>query len=100
MDGVSTFLQKKYLLSLLTYTPFVESRQKKINGLFKKRVFKVVFILEVLKNIRIFNSCFVDEIKNIRTAKAFEKSRLIVQAYNDYNKMSILTQSLTIQQMS
>ena len=100
MAGVSTFLQEKDPLPPLTPTPFVESRQKEINGLLEKGVFEVVSISEVPKNIRIFNSRFVDEIKNIGTANAFEKSRLVVQAYNDHDKMSILTQSPTIQRMS
>ena len=100
MADVSTFLQGKDSLPPLTPTPFVESRQKEMNGLLEKGVFEVVSISEVPKNIRIFNSRFVDEIKNIGTANAFEKSRLVVQAYNDHDKMSILTQSPTIQRMS
>jgi hypothetical protein len=39
--------------------------------------------LEVPRGVRIFNSRFVDEIKNEGTDKAFEKSRLVVQAFND-----------------
>ena len=80
MADVSTFLQGKDSLPPLTPTPFVESRQKEMNGLLEKGVFEVVSISEVPKNIRIFNSRFVDEIKNIGTANAFEKSRLVVQA--------------------
>ena len=60
MADVSIFLQEKESLPLLTPIPFVESRQKEMNGLFKKRVFEVVFISKVSKNIRIFNFCFVD----------------------------------------
>ncbi len=45
----------------------------------------------------IFNSRFVDEIKKEGTATAFEKSRLVVQAYNDHGKEVILTQSPTIE---
>ena len=43
------------------------------------------------KGIRIFNLRFVDEIKNPGTETAFEKSRLVVQAYNDQGKELILT---------
>lgn len=57
----------------------MELRQKKINGLFEKEVFEVVSILEVPKNIRIFNFCFVDKIKNIKTGKVFKKLKLVVQ---------------------
>lgn len=51
---------------------------KKIKRPTSKEVFKVVSILELPKNIRIFSSQFMDEIKNIRIANAFEKSRLVV----------------------
>ena len=57
-------------------------------------------ILELPKDIRIFNFRFVDKIKNIGTAIVFEKSRLVVQDYNDHGKTAILAQSSTIQQMS
>ena len=90
MAGVFTFLQEKDLLPLLTPTLFVESRQKKINSLLKKKVFKVISISELQQNIKIFNSCFINRIKNIEVANAFEKLRLVVQIYNDHDKMSIL----------
>lgn len=71
----------------------MESSQKKINSLLKKMLFKVDSILKVPKIIRIFNSHVIDKIKNIRTLNAFEKSRLVVQVYNDYSKMAILIPS-------
>ncbi len=49
--------------------------------------------------MRIFNSRFVDEIKKEGTATAFEKSRLVVQAYSNHSKEGNLTQSHTIQRM-
>ena len=42
----------------------------------------------------------MDEIKNASTEKTFEKSRLVVQAYNNMEKDLVLTQSLTIQRVS
>jgi hypothetical protein len=54
----------------------------------------------VPQGIRLFNSRFVDEIKFPGTPKAFEKSRLVVQAYNDQEKELVLTQSPTIQRVS
>lgn len=48
----------------------------------------------------IYDFRFVDEIKNPGIDKAFEKSRLIVQAYKDKDKELVLTQSLTIQRSS
>jgi len=37
----------------------------------------------VPQGVRIFNSQFVNKVKNTSTDKAFEKSRLVVQAYHD-----------------
>ena len=44
----------------------------------------------MLKGVRLFNLQFVDEIKNKRTNKAFKKSQLIIQAYNDLEKELVL----------
>jgi hypothetical protein len=48
----------------------------------------------------IFKARFVDEVKNKDTNKAYKKSRLVVQAYNNDEKSLILTQSPTIQHVS
>lgn len=80
----------------VTEPPFTESRRKEINGLLENGAFEVVTILDVPSGMRIFSSRFVDEIKNEGTATAFEKSRLVVQAYNDHGKEEILTQSPTV----
>lgn len=79
---------------------FVESRQKELNGLLENGVFRVVDATEIPLGTRIFNSRFVDEIKNPGTNKATEKSRLVVQAYNDREKEFVLTKSPTIQRVS
>ena len=79
---------------------FKESRQKEIDGLLEKGVFATVPLSTVPNGIRIFNSRFVDEVKNAGTSTAFEKSRLVVQAYNDAEKELVLTQSPTIQRVS
>ena len=81
-------------------TPFTESRRKEINGLLERGVFAIVNEADIPQDIRIFNSRFVDEIKNSGTNEAYEKSRLVVQAYDDQNKSMILTQSPTIQRVS
>ncbi len=52
------------------------------------------------KNVRIFNFRFVDEIKHSDTSQTYEKSRLMIQAYNDHEKTLVLTQAFTIQRMS
>jgi hypothetical protein len=85
---------------LVQETPFTDSRRKEINGLLEKGVFAVVTERDVPQDVRIFNSRFVDEIKHPGTDKAFEKSRLVVQAYNDQGKDLVLTQSPTIQRVS
>jgi hypothetical protein len=79
---------------------FVESRRKEINGLIEKGVFEETDLEDIPPGVRIFNLRFVDEIKNPGTEKAFEKSRLVVQAYNDADKTFVLTESPTIQRCS
>ena len=71
---ISVFLKNNNTSQL----PFTESQCKKINGLLKKDAFKFVTILDILSGMRIFNSCFIDEIKNEEIATAFEKSRLVI----------------------
>ncbi len=78
---------------------FIESRRKEINDLLEKRVFELIIIDKVSKNVRIFNSRFVDEIKHSETSQTYEKSRLVIQTYNDQEKNLILTQILIIQRM-
>jgi hypothetical protein len=80
--------------------PFMTSRRKELNGLLESGVFEVVNITDIPQGIRIFNSRFVNEIKNPGTTSAFEKSRLVVQAYKDTEKDIVLTQSPTIQRVS
>ena len=79
---------------------FVKSRKKEINELFEKNCYEIVSTFDVFHEIRIFNSRFVDEIKNINTIDAYEKFRLVMQTYNDQNKTEMLTQILTIQRMN
>ncbi len=79
---------------------YAASRQLEISGLLEKGVFEVALPSDVPAGTRIFNARFVDEIKNKGTEKAFEKSRLVVQAYNDGEKQIVLTQSPTIQRVS
>jgi hypothetical protein len=85
--------------SALTFI-FMKPRRKEVNDLLKKRVFKLIIIENVSRDVRIFNFRFVDKIKHSSTSDAYEKSRLVIQAYNDQNKTLMLTQSLIIQRMS
>jgi hypothetical protein len=68
--------------------------------LLKREVFEITTISEVFKNARIFNSRFVDEIKHPSISQAYEKSRLVIQTYNDHEMTLVLTQASTIQRMS
>ncbi|RFU28088.1 hypothetical protein B7463_g8249, partial [Scytalidium lignicola] len=70
---------------------FVTSCQVEISGLLEKGVFKTVDPQNIPNDIHIFNTRFMDEIKNKGTEKAFEKSRLVVQAYKDDKKKLVLT---------
>ena len=71
-------MKPNIITSKYTLPPFIESQYKEINSLLKKGVFKFIDIANVLKGVKIFNSQFVNKIKNTRTDKAFEKSRLII----------------------
>ncbi len=66
----------------------------------KRQVFEIITISEILKNVRIFNSRFVDELKHSNISQAYKKSRLVIQTYNDHEKILILTKTLIIQRMS
>jgi hypothetical protein len=99
---ITVFLQDEVDSSFVsTFTStFAESRRKEMNDLLKRQVFEIIIISEVFKNVRIFNSRFVDEIKHSNTSQTYEKSRLMIQIYNDHEKTLMLTQAFTIQRMS
>ncbi|KAI1003445.1 hypothetical protein K3495_g4764 [Podosphaera aphanis] len=79
---------------------FEDPRRKELNGLLESDVFEIVQRKDIPLGTRIFGSCFVDTIKHEGTPNAFEKSRLVVQAYGDTDKKQILTQAQTIQRVS
>ena len=79
---------------------FVKSRRKQINHLMKKSVFEIIQRFQISERIKIFDSRFVNEIKNIYTITIFEKFRLVIQVYNDQGKTNILIQIFTIQRMN
>jgi hypothetical protein len=100
-DSSSIFaLNSSSIFALISIPTFAESRRKEINDLLKRQLYEIIIISEVSKNIRIFNSRFVDEIKHSGTSQAYEKSRLVVQAFNNHEKTLVLTQVFTIQRMS
>ena len=79
---------------------FQTFRLKKIMKLFEKKMFEIIHHKNVFTNAHIFNFQFVDEIKHSDTDKTFEKSRLIIQTYNDMKKNLVLTQTPIIQWVS
>ncbi|CAG8980301.1 hypothetical protein HYALB_00013669, partial [Hymenoscyphus albidus] len=79
---------------------FKHSQTQEVNGLIERDVFEYIRPCDLPESARILNSRFVDSIKNEGTEKAYKKSRLVIQAYNDENKSQVLTQSPTIQRVS
>ena len=75
---------------LVQETLFMDSRHKEINGLLEKGVFVVIMERDVPQSVYIFNLRFVNKIKYFGTNKAFKKSRLVIQAYNDQGKDLVL----------
>ena len=104
MADVSVFLQDDSGIPISTTAPwepqFTALHHKEITGLLEKGVFEIIKLENVPPSTCLFNSWFVDEVKHKGTTQAFEKSRLVVQAYNNTRKEVVLTQSLTIQQVS
>ena len=96
MDKSDEFI-KNVDLSSAQYTT---SRHEEIAKLLEKSSFKVVTIVDISTNTWIFNSRFVNEVKNASTDKAYAKIWLVVQVYNDQEKDLVLTQSPIIQWLS
>jgi hypothetical protein len=65
---------------------YKDSRYIEITTLLEKGIFKVIPKFKVLKGIRIFNSRFVNKVKNKGTKNKLKKLRLIVQAYSNNKK--------------
>jgi len=82
--------------------PFEAAQKQEIDGLLASGVFEFVKWDPHGEHagIRVFNSRLVNEVKGKATDAPFEKSRLVIQAYNDEEKSMILTQSPTIQRAS
>ncbi|EED15827.1 hypothetical protein TSTA_009490 [Talaromyces stipitatus ATCC 10500] len=71
--------------------PFELLSVAEIDGLIANRTFKIVHRDNVnLRDLRIFNSHLVNEIKG-KNEIPYEKSRLVIQGYNDARKAGILT---------
>lgn len=100
-ETVGTFMiTENRSISNLKPSNFLDSRRKEVEGLLEKGVFEIVSEEDIPTDSSIFRTRFVDQIKHEGTPNAYHKSRLVVQAYNDDNKHSILTQAPTIQRVS
>ncbi len=80
--------------------PFELSKQIEIEGLVARGTFAFVKYDPKKHQGRIFKSRIVNEVKGKTTDTPYEKSRCVVQAFNDRGKEKILTQSPTIQRSS
>ena len=100
-DKLETFTANKYADAQLS-----ASGQKEIQGLLEKDDFKVVtsdklvMPKKVQSSTQVFNSHFVNNIKDPYTDKAYEKSRLVMHTYNDKMKNLMLMHSPKIPRVS
>lgn len=69
------------------HSKYAHSQTKELNGLLERSVFTPVHI-DVAKGHRIFGSRFADQVKHEGTPNEFEKSRLVVEGFN--NKSGVL----------
>lgn len=51
--------------------------------LLEKCIFKIITLKNILNNAWIFNSCFINKLKNAGIDNAYEKSWLVIQVYNN-----------------
>ena len=102
IDSIADLNTQKLVESTANFnlSSYTALRQKEISELLKKKKFKFINHAEVFFDARIFNFRFVNEMKNVDTEKTYEKSRLMMQTYNDQIKNFVLTQSSTIQRVS
>ncbi len=88
---LSRKLQKDSIITTLG-SPFKRSQQQEIDGLIARGVFEFVqYDPDKHLSIQIFNSRLINKVKGKATSTPFEKSRLVIQAYNNKGKELILT---------
>jgi len=70
---------------------FAISRRKKINKLLIKGIFELISSnSKEINNQRIFSLRLINKVKSIGTVIPYEKSRLVIQVFNDENKKIVL----------
>lgn len=87
MNKFAEYINKDINILLLQC---IVSKQEDIAKLLKKNIVKIVIPEEVLSNTQVFNSCFVNEIKDRCIDKAYGKNQLVIQTHNN-NKNFALT---------
>lgn len=97
-DDIEVLLQSNTLSSTTDDIRFATSRAVELNSLVEQGVFSIVPSAHA-NGHRLFGAHFVDLFKKERTAHAFEKSRLVIQAFND-KQHGMLTHALTVQRPS
>jgi hypothetical protein len=81
--------------------PFEASDRQEIDNFIDRGIFRFEQYDPVKHNgTRVFKSRLVREIKSKTTNAPYEKSKLIIQSYQDNGKEIILTQSPTIQRIN
>ena len=65
---------------------FQISRLKEFNELLEKGIFEIIHIDDLFIEARVFENRFMNQIKNEGIEKAFEKSRFVIQTFNDSKK--------------
>ena len=79
---------------------FEMSDKMKIDNLINREIFSFESFDSIKHQRRIFKSRLVREIKDKFIDASYEKSRLVIQSYQNEKKVTILTQSSTIQRVS
>lgn len=80
---------------------FLASRKAEINGLIEGKVFAVMEPVDaVAKGDRIYNSRFVDAVKNVGTPRELAKSRFVICGYNNREAKYLLTKVPTVSKNS
>lgn len=74
MDEYDAFIIK---MADIEPAHYIASKRKKIARLLKKCVFKVVIANYISKKARIFNSHFLEKIKNSSIDMVYEKNQLL-----------------------
>jgi hypothetical protein len=79
--------------------PFEASTKAEIEQLIKAGVFEFIRFGREVQSSQLFKAHIINKIKG-QNIKPYEKSRLVVQGYNNSGKETVLTQSPTIQRCS